>query len=365
MRWGARNDREVLMAANGSAGILLLLTVFAWPNGPAGSAKENAELVKITDQVYASISNPDGNAVGNAGILVLDRSVLVFDTHFTPEAGQALLNQVRSITPKPVRYVVNSHAHADHTHGNQVFEGAQLISSLNARNGILETDIPSLERTMGIARSQIQKLRRELDAEGNRAQAQRYREQIESRQQYLANLSRLRILAPSVTLEERLTLKEGNQEVRLLFLGEGHTNGDIVLLLPAAKIAFLGDLFFNEAIPNVQDANILNWMDTLVNVLKLEAETFVPGHGVVGDRKAVSRFLAYFQELKSLVEPAVARGDTLEQAIQAVQLPAKYSAYRFQNLFPANVQKMYAELKTLEAEAGPKGEASKTNVKGK
>ena len=62
---------------------------------------------------------------------------------------------------------------------------------------------------------------------------------------------------------------------------------------------------------------------------------------------------------------SVARGATLEQAIQAVQLPAKYSAFRFQNLFPANVQKMYAELKTLEAEAEPKGEASKTNVKGK
>ncbi len=353
------------MAANGSAGIVLLLTIFAWLNGSTVSAVENAELVKITDQVYARISNPDGNAVGNAGILVLDRSVLVFDTHFTPEAGQALLDQVRSITPKPVRYVVNSHAHADHTHGNQVFEGAQRISSLNTRNGVLEVDIPSLERTLGIARSQIQKLRRDMGSEQNRAQAQGYREQIESRQQYLANLSRLHIQAPSAALEERLILKEGSQEVRLLFLGEGHTNGDIVLFLPSAKIAFLGDLFFNDAIPNVQDANMLAWIDTLGRVLKLEADTFVPGHGAVGDRKAVEKFLAYLQELKSLVEPAVARGDTAEQAIQAVGMPAKYSAYRFQNLFPANVQKMYAELKTLVAEAGPKNEASRPNVKEK
>jgi glyoxylase-like metal-dependent hydrolase (beta-lactamase superfamily II) len=159
-----------------------------------------------------------------------------------------------------------------------------------------------------------------------------------------------------------MTIREGKKQADLRFLGEGHTDGDLVLIIPSAKIAFVGDLFFHNAIPNVQDARILKWMETLRNLLKLEADMFVPGHGPVGDRKAVEAFLRYFEELKASVESAVARGDSLEQAIQGIRVPPKYSAYSFQNFFAANVQKMYAEIKALqmdsEAAENPPGSRS-------
>jgi glyoxylase-like metal-dependent hydrolase (beta-lactamase superfamily II) len=319
----------------------------------SGSAKESSDLTKLAEGVYARIVSPDGNAVSNSGIVLLDHSVLVFDTHFTPDAAQALLAGIRSITSKPVRYVVNSHAHADHTHGNQVFPEAQLISSTNARRDVLQIDLPSLNRTIGIAKTQLEKLRQDMGRETDAAKLQQLREQIKPRENYLQNVSRLKILAPFVTLDDSLTIQDGKLEARIAFLGVGHTDGDIILYLPSQKIAFVGDLFFNQAIPNVQDASILPWMKTLEEVLKLDADRFVPGHGPVGSKKDVEGFLSYFGELKSLVEPAVAQGESMEQAIREIQVPAKYASYRFQNFFPSNIQKMYAELKALQLSSIP------------
>jgi cyclase len=89
-------------------------------------------------------------------------------------------------------------------------------------------------------------------------------------------------------------------------------------------------------------------MKTLEKILKLDADKFVPGHGPVGTRQDVERFLKYFEELRSLVQPAVERGDSLEEVTRDVQLPPKYASYRFQNFFASNVQKMYAEIKALQ-----------------
>ena len=299
--------------------------------------------------------SPDGDAVSNSGFVVLEHSVLAFDTHFTPEAGQALLAGIRSVTTKAVRYVVNSHGHADHTHGNQAFPDAQLIGSTSARRFMLEIDLPSLNRTMGITQNQLEKLHKDMSKETDAAAMQGLRARVKSREEYLQTVSHLKILAPFVTLDDSLTLQDGKLEVRIMFLGVGHTDGDVVLLLPSQRIAFVGDLFFNQAIPNVQDASILQWMKTLEAVVTLAADRFIPGHGPIGSKKDVEEFMDYFEDLKSMVEPAVARGDSMDRVITEIPMPAKYSSYRFQNFFPSNVQKMYAELKTQQLSATPAG----------
>jgi glyoxylase-like metal-dependent hydrolase (beta-lactamase superfamily II) len=329
------------------------LCVLGCISPPQGGSKEHPEIIRLADNVYVRVVSPDGDAVSNAGFVILENSVLVVDTHFTPEAGQALLGTIRSVTSKPVAFVVNSHAHADHTHGNQVFPEAQLIGSSSARRDVVESDLPSLNRTIAVAQSQLEKLRREITKEKDAARLQRLREQLKSREAYVQTMSRLKITAPVVALDEAIRIQDGKQEVRILYLGKGHTDGDVVVYLPAVKIAFVGDLFFNEAIPNVQDATLSAWMKTLEEVLKLDADKFVPGHGAVGNRKDVQNFLAYLEALQSLVKAAVERGDSVEQATKEITVPAKYAAYRFQNFFPSNVQKMYAELKALQTPVAP------------
>ena len=322
------------------------------------------QLTKIADGVFVQIVSPDGNAVSNSGIVVLEHSVLVFDTHFTAEAGQELLKEIGAITPNPVRYVVNSHAHADHTHGNQAFSDAQLIGSDSARREVLQGDFPSWQRSVASTEAQLASLRREIDAETDSTRKKGLREQLRVRGEYLQNISRLKIKAPLITLEDHLTIREGSEELRLLFLGAGHTKGDIVLYHPIKKIAFVGDLFFNRAIPNVQDSSILQWMKTLEEVLKLDAEQFVPGHGVPGSRKDVEDFLNYLKDLRSLVQPSIDLGDSLDFAITTLHAPAKYSSYKFQNFFPANVQKMYVELKELQLQESAEKDSLENAKKG-
>jgi glyoxylase-like metal-dependent hydrolase (beta-lactamase superfamily II) len=331
------------------------------------SAAEREPLTRLAEGVYARIVSPDGDAVGNSGVVIMHSAVAVFDTHFTPEAGRALMEAIRGITSKPVRFVINSHFHADHTHGNAAFADAQLIGSGNTRRGVLEEDLPSLQRAIRATRAQLEALKAKVPGKSAPMQPAPDRDAIESRQKYLDYLLDLRILAPFVTFDDRLVVRDGGSEIQLLYLGKGHTDGDAVLWIPWAKVAFLGDLFFNEAIPNVQDANILEWMQTLQSALKLEADTYVPGHGPVGDRKAVERFLGYLEDLRAMVQPAVARGERADQAVAAIRIPEKYSSYGFQNLFPSNVLKMYAELKALQdsAASSPVSPKPKTQPDGR
>ena len=341
---------------------LLLIALGLIPCVPT-FCKDIPELEKLADGIYARIVSPDSSSVSNSGIIILDRCVLLCDTHFTPEGGRSLLDSVRSVTGKPVRYVVNSHAHADHTHGNQIFPEAFIIGSARARSDMVEGDQFALKRTIGITQNQLKKLKRELT--GKKAGSEEARQigaQIESLDDSLQSMQRLQIVLPDITLDDSLTIRDGKETVRIFSPGPGHTEGDVLVLLESLKIAFVGDLFFNEAIPNVQDAPILQWMKTLDTLLKLDVEKFVPGHGKVGSKKEVAAFLAYLEELKSLVRPAVDRGEDLEQVLEGVQLPAKYSTYLFQNLFPANIQKMYAELKALQASAAPGGKSKSSKI---
>jgi cyclase len=340
-----------------------ILIAIGWLFCISGYSKDNIEPTKLADGVYARIVSPDSNAVSNSGFVVLNHCVLIFDTHFTPEAGQALLDMVRSITSKPIRYVVNSHSHADHTHGNQVFPNAQIIGSTEARREVMESDLPLLNRTMETTRTQLEKLHKEIGNKESTTSATQQQREIKSLEDNLQTMAHLRILPPFVTLDDSLIVQDSKQEIRISFLGAGHTSGDVVLFFPSLKIAFTGDLFFEAAIPNVQDANILQWMKTLEEMLKIDAETFVPGHGNPGSKKDVAAFLAYFEYLKSMIQPAVDRGDSLEQVLHDIQLPVKYSAYRFRSFFPANVQKMYAELKELQISAPPAGKSKEKPAK--
>ncbi len=319
-----------------------------------------AELQKLGDGIFGRIVNPDSDEVANCGVVVLESGVLLFDTHFTPEAGQALEELIKSVTAQPVRYLVNSHFHPDHTHGNQAFATTRhIIGSTLTRRDMLQKDIPALNRMQIIAQGQVEKLGRELSQEKDPGKQELLRLQLKTHQAFMRRLSSLKILAPSMTLDYSLSIVDSGREVTLLYLGPGHTEGDIVLYLPEERIAFLGDLFFNDALPSVEDASLLEWMKTLREVLKLDARTYVPGHGRVGTRQDVEEFLGFLEDLKALVEPAVKRGDSLEQVVHDLRLPPKYAAFSFQNFFPANVQKMYAELKAARAAAAPESAIKK------
>jgi cyclase len=316
--------------------------------------KEVPRLTQIAEGVYLDAAEPDSNAVSNSGVVVLEYSVLVYDTHFTPEAGQALAGRIRAVTANPVRYVVLGHYHPDHTHGSQAFPTtAQVISSTAGRRDMLQKDVPVMNRTVATTQAQIQKMNKDLLALKDPVQQDAMRKQIRARQEFLERMSRLKISQPVLTVDDSLTISEGRRRVELRVIGAGHTDGDLVAYLPDDKVVFCGDLFFNKALPNTQDGSLLEWIRTLPELLKLDADKFVPGHGPVGSREDVKEFAAYLDELRQLVEAGVKRGDGVEQIIRDSKVPARFASYQFQNFFPANVQRMYVELKALQLATPP------------
>jgi cyclase len=338
----------------------VLFFVFCGTNGgfcaeQASPQKDAGEYENLAEGVYARIARPDDDSVvSNSGFVILDRSVLVFDTHYTPEAGLALLTKIRSITPKPVRFVVNSHYHADHTHGNQAFPGSsQIIGTVAARRDALQKDSAALKRALNASQEQIKKLQKDLSEATDAAARARTAAQIRTRRELIEGISSMKVLPPVIAVEDKLIVRDGKREVELFSLGGGHTDGDLILYLPSEKIIFAGDIFFNAALPNTQDACILDWMKTLSALAQLGATKFIPGHGSIGAKSDVLAFLAYFDELKRMVEPAVMRGDTVDQVIRDTRVPDKYSSYRFQQFFSANVQQMYTELKAQMPETAP------------
>jgi cyclase len=311
----------------------------------ADQPKEVDGWTSLADGVQARVVPAAGNAVSNAGFVVLDHGVVVFDAHFSRDAGDALLARIRSTTPKPVLYLVSSHFHPDHTQGMQSFpSGVQTLSSTNTRRDLLQKNLPVLNRGIAALQSQLEGLRKAMAAAQVPEQKETLRSQIAAREQQLQRLSALKVTAPALTTDDSFEMTDG-RTIRVFSPGPGHTEGDLVLYLPDSKILFAGDLFFNGSLPNTQDAKVLQWMNTITELLKIDAEKVVPGHGAVGGKSDLRRFLAYFEELKAKIEPAVVRGDPLEQVLRDVQIPDMARGWEFQNFFPGNVQRMYSELK--------------------
>ncbi len=326
--------------------------------GSAISPASPAGLSRLAEGVFACIVSPASDLEANAGVIQLESGVLLFDSRYTPEAGRALEEQIRQATSLPVRYLVNSHFHPDHTHGNQAFTTVrQGIVSTQTRRDMLQKDLPELNRARATAEAMVERLNKEISRELDSGRRESLRTQLQIRQTFLRRVSALQIIAPSMTLDDTLRIVDGEREVKLLRPGAAHTDGDVILYLAKEKIAFTGDIFFNNAFPSVVDASLVEWMKTLRQVLQLDAETFVPGHGPVGTKRDVEDFLAYLEDLRALVAPAVERGDTLEQTVQDLRLPAKYAAWALRKYFPLNVQKMYVELKAEKSKIPSKAGA--------
>lgn len=334
---------------------ILLLGTMVCPRPaqiPSAVAADLPEFRKLSEGVYAHLVSPDGPFVSNAGVVVLSQGVLVFDTHFTPEGAEGLLKRIRDVTPRPVLYVALSHFHPDHTHGAQVFGSASMVlASANARRDVLERDVPALNRVIALDQAQVARMSKEFDRSSDAARRDYLRQQMEERQALVERLSRIHVRVPVAAVEESLVIADELHTLQFRVLGPGHTDGDMVLYLPQEKIVFAGDLFFNAALPSTDDAQMISWTSALEELLKLPAAVFVPGHGPVAGRAEVEHFLQYLKDLRALVEPSLGRGEPLEQVLYETRIPARYASYGFQNFFPANLTRMYTELRNLQLAA--------------
>jgi glyoxylase-like metal-dependent hydrolase (beta-lactamase superfamily II) len=363
MTYAARLRPRRLLAAALS---ILAIAFTGFAQQPAEQvASELFNVKQVVPGVWALVvKQPRGSAlaVSNAAVIELGDKVMIVDSHLTPSAAREASRVIAVITnKKPVRYLVNTHWHPDHVQGNSTysmaFPGAvDIISHANTRRDILAIEIPFIkDQRTKILPAQIADMKSRLetaridgrpmtDAEKSRLQAQ-----IAQAEMLLGELENLEVSLPTLTLDRSMSLHAGEREVRILYFGRGHTEGDVVVFLPKEKVLVTGDLLTNS-IPLMRDAYPIEWSATLAGVERLDYAQNIPGHGDLQQGKERLQMLrAFLDDLIPAVRRAVTEGKTVDEAKRSVKAEL---APKHEKNFPswdraseASIERAYAHVK--------------------
>ena len=313
------------------------------------------DLQKVADGVYAAIARPRNPINCNAVVVVYDEGVLVVDTHSRPSSARGLIEQIKTITDKPVRYAVNTHFHWDHAQGNHAYPVAfpkqvTIVSSEATRQNLATMGLERVKAQLEEAPNTIAALRKSLAAEKDAAARARTLDEIRQQEGYMAELKGLELTLPDLTFDKSLILHRSGRDIVLLFLGRGHTSGDVVVYLPKEKVVATGDLLHGW-MPFMADGYPPEWVSTLDQVGKLDFEQIVGGHGGVKPRTHLTTFRNYLADLIDETRRARQRGLTLEKAKDSVAaaLKPRYvegmgGETRFDGSIGSNVAKVFADL---------------------
>jgi cyclase len=254
---------------------------------------------QIVPGVYSAIGTGTMNVGSNSAVIINADDVLIVDSHISPESGRAMLAELKSITDKPVRFVINTHFHYDHTNGNQVFPPTVDIIGHEYTRRRLIGDI--LQRGLfadllnGLPK-QLEDLKARAAAEQDPAGKSRLAQQLRVQTAFAASLNDLKPTPPNLTLDDHLTLFRGDREIRLLYLGRGHTGGDVVVYLPKERVLCSGDLLVN-GVANLVDGYVNEWPDALEKLQALDFVDVIPGHGEpFKGKERIAYFQAYLHD---------------------------------------------------------------------
>jgi glyoxylase-like metal-dependent hydrolase (beta-lactamase superfamily II) len=335
----------------------LLLAVLVQLSNPITTGKAY-KFEKIAEGVYYATATGSMVTGSNNVVIIGNRDVLVVDTGTTPAAARAFVEDVKLVTPKPVRYVVNTHFHYDHTDGNQVYAGkADIIAHDYVKQAIQTLDVLHREpyqtsQLVNVPR-RIDDLKKQIAGAKDAAAKQMLQQQLKVAQDGFEQLKEIKPTPPNVTYSTKKVLDLGGREVQLLFLGRGHTNGDTVIFLPKEKIVASGDLMESQ-IAYMGDAQFSEWITTLDALKRLDFDTDLPGHGMpFRGKELITAFQGYLRDLMKQGADLRKQGVTADAAAQRVDLTA------YKGSFP-QIQGRGAELRGVRRLYAWMDEQSKT-----
>jgi cyclase len=305
------------------------------------------KFTEIVPGVYSAIGTGSMNVGSNSAVIVNRDEVMIVDSHISPESGRAMLQELKAITDKPVRFLVNTHFHYDHTNGNQAFPpGVDIIGHEFTRRK-LTGDV--LEKGMfadlvrGLPK-QIDDLKARAASETDPAAKARLAQQVPVQTALAASLKDLKLTPPNVVIDDRMTLFRGDREIRLLYLGHGHTGGDLVVYLPKEKVLCSGDLLVHD-VANLIDGYVDVWPDALEKLRPLDFVDVIPGHGdPFKGKERIDWFQAYLRDLwkqgRALHDQNVPAADAARR-IDMTAHKAHYPAITAAGVNAAWVARMY------------------------
>ncbi|MDA0370423.1 MAG: MBL fold metallo-hydrolase [Actinomycetota bacterium] len=230
-------------------------------------------LVEIGDGCHAYLQ-PDGSwGWSNAGLVVGDGASLLVDTLFDLVLTGEMLDAMSSPTrTAPIASLVNTHANGDHCYGNQLVDGAEIISSTAAAHEMTEVP-PSMLAALNAAPGEVGDLFRSFFGD--------------------FQFDGIELRLPTRTFDGRLDIEVGGRVIELVEVGPAHTAGDVIAVVPEARTVYTGDILFIGGTPIVWAGPLSNWVAACDYILGLDVDTIVPGHGPLTDKKGVAEVRDY------------------------------------------------------------------------
>jgi glyoxylase-like metal-dependent hydrolase (beta-lactamase superfamily II) len=279
---------------------------------------------KIADGIYYATVTRPGLGSNNV-VIVNDTDVLVVDTGTSPAAARAFVEDIKKLTDKPIRYVVNTHWHYDHTAGNQIFgPEVQIIATDYLYQMLATVDVlhrePFLTSQVTNLSARIDALNRQIVAEGDAQQKAALQKDLADAQRLQQQNSEIKVAPPNIQYSTKMVLNRGDREIDLIFLGRGHTGGDTVVYLPKERIVCTGDLM-ESRLAYMGDAFFSEWITTLEELKKLDFAVDLPGHGTPFTNKSlITAYQAYLTDLINQVTKLKNEGVSPDDAAKRVDL---------------------------------------------
>ncbi len=274
------------------------------------------DVTKVADGVYAAVAAPAYKVNCNTAIIESDDGVVIVDTHSKPSAARVIVDRIRAITPKPVRYVINTHFHWDHWHGNEVYPkaypGAEIVTNQITREAMRQKGLKRIDDHRRQVPAEIARLEADLAAASAPAERQRLAADVRLAKAYLAEVRTLQPALPTIAFEQTMTLYRRDREIHLLHLGRAHTEGDVFVYLPKEKIVITGDAMIGWT-PYMGDGYPEDWAGTLDRLAQLDFTHIIMGHGEVAGRDWLRTFRSYVHDMVEAVRHEVAAGATLDE----------------------------------------------------
>lgn len=327
--------------------VLIFAVMFLFIASVSGlRAAAEVKAVPVAGNLYLV----EGLEGGNVVFLVTDEGVLVVDSGTSPEQGKLVMDEIAKKTDQPVKYLLLTHYHGDHTFGLQSFPPSTvIIAQQNTADNIRSLNEPRLRGRMEKQQPEMiaaQKLKVDKLRKQKGKELRQEEERLKELESELTEMQGLHFIYPAITFQTKLTVFLGGQEVEVISPGRAHTDGDALVLFPGLKAAHMGDLFFNGSLPYIgteAGADTANWLAKLQQASGWEIEKFIPGHGPLADKEGLLRMAAYLADLRRAVQEAIAAGQTLEQVKKMPLLPA-WKDLKWPEIFPQNLEAVYKEL---------------------
>jgi len=365
----SRRDFFRVLLGGALAGASILELAYhraAWARAAAPSSEPDLfDIQKVANGVYFAFARPQAMINCNAGIFVRSKDVVAVDAHSKPSAAASLIGQLkREVTAKPVRYVINTHFHWDHTQGNHAYrltgEKVDFIASAATKQLMADLAVARMKASVGEVPQQIDALRNQSAHATSAGEKASCADQIRQLEAYQAELKNYTPELPTITFDKSYLLQDPAYDLHIDFHGHAHTAGDVVVYCPQERVVATGDVI-HGFLPSIADGFPRIWPGTIDSIGGSGFNQIMPGHGALQTGRTVMiNFRNYVEELTGRVEQGKKAGLTVAEMQQRITVASLKSLHS--NGYEAYLARMSEQSQSRFEKTPPLQNGVNTNI---